>query len=153
MQDFSFYNSIDFWISGKQIIVYPDRDAIDSYKNYTYEDMENELEEIIRKDQAFFEDMDYSISFIWNYKSSRMIDFWKFNANYVDDRSGPLADVRIYKNDRICRDLGAASGNTLLVLGIEEKLRRKSKNLISYLKGPAPKLPFQLQINQDFFNT
>ncbi len=148
---YSFYNSIDIHINDKQIIVYPDIDASTSFNGYQYKDIENHLTKIVEDDLEYFHDMNYGIVFIWNFDGEKMLDFWKFNTNYVDDRSGPLANVRIYKNFERADELEVASGNTLLVLGIEEKLRRKSKDLPSYLKGPAPKLPSGLQIQKNFF--
>jgi hypothetical protein len=44
-----------------------------------------------------------------------------------------------------------ASGNTLLVLGHEEKMRRQSKNLQNYLDGPPPTLPLEIMNGKDFF--
>ena len=63
-----------------------------------------------------------------------MVDMWKFQYNSVDDRSGPLSEVRVYKSGIRCDSIGLASGNTLFVLGHEEKLRRQAKNLEKYLK-------------------
>lgn len=146
----SFYNSIDLFIDGKQIIVYPDIEAGQSYRQFQASDLQNYLTKIISTDQEFFSDMNYGITFLWSLDGEKMVDFWKFNANYVDDRSGPLADVRIYRESKSTTDLGTASGNTLLVLGIEEKLRRKYKTIVDYLNGPAPKLPVGMQINHSF---
>lgn len=152
ISNYSFYNSIDLFIDGKQVIVYPDRDAVGSYKGFQQQDLERHVRKLIKSDPKYFADMNYAISFIWNFEGKRMLDMWKFNGNFVDDRSGPLADVRVYKDMNIERELGAASGNTLLVLGYEEKLRRESHDLATYLKGSAPVLPFGLQLPEDFFN-
>lgn len=149
--NFSFYNSLDLFVNNKQIIVYPDRDAAESYKGFSLQDLKTHITNLIEQDANFFTDMTYAITFIWNYESKKMLDFWKFNGNFVDDRSGPLADVRVYKDHKVTKDLGTASGNTLMVLGIEEQLRRRSEDLAAYLNGPAPKLPFGLQLDQHLF--
>jgi hypothetical protein len=81
-----------------------------------------------------------------------MIDVWKFNVNHVDDRSGPLGNIRVYREGKICTDLGLASGNTLFLIGYEEKLRRQSKNLKSFLDGPDPKLPLETMNEKTFLN-
>lgn len=148
---YSFFPSVDFRLGNTQIIVYPDVDAAESYKGFGYSDMQAYLEKTLNIDPEFFKDMTYGISFIWNFEGRKMLDFWKFTVNYVDDRSGPLADVKIYQELEPTTALGTASGNTLLVLGIEETLRRKSESLEQYLAGPAPQLPFGLQIDQEFF--
>ena len=71
--------------------------------------------------------------------------------NHVDDYSGPLGEVRVFRNGELSNNLGMASGNTLLVLGYEEKLRRQSKDLKGYLKGSVPKLPLELSNGKNFF--
>ncbi|MEK7166963.1 MAG: hypothetical protein AAB732_00925, partial [Patescibacteria group bacterium] len=68
------------------------------------------------------------------------------------DRSGPLGDVRVYREGKLCNKLGFASGNTLIVLGYEERLRRQSKDLKSYLNRPVPKLPLEIMNGKSFFN-
>jgi len=87
---------------------------------------------------------------LWSFDKDKMIDMWKFSDNEVDDRSGPLAEARVYRNGKRCNKLGLASGNTLLVLGYEEKLRRQSKSTKHYLKGQPPVLPLEIQNGMDF---
>ena len=146
----SFYNSIDFSYKGIQIIIWPDADAKEAYKG-DINDLRKHIIEIIDANANYYKDTSYLIGFIWSYKGDKMLDLWKFNNNHVDDRSGPLGDVRVYRNGKVCTDLGLASGNTLLVLGYEEKLRRQSSSLSDYLKGPVPKLPLEIMNGQDFF--
>jgi len=149
----SFFNSIDFHIDGKQVIVWPDKEAVKAYFGMSYKDIEKYIKEIIYKDEKYFKDSDYLVAFMWRYKKDKMIDIWKFDSNYVDDRSGPLGEVRIYRNQSRCTNLGMASGNTLLVLGYEEKLRRQSKDLQEYLEGPPPGLPLEILNGKDFFKS
>ncbi|MEK9129929.1 MAG: hypothetical protein AAB526_00810, partial [Patescibacteria group bacterium] len=68
------------------------------------------------------------------------------------DRSGPLGDVRVYREGKLCNKLGLASGNTLIVLGYEERLRRQSKDLKSYLNRSVSKLPLEIMNGKSFFN-
>jgi len=116
-----------------------------------YNDMEKYLQEIMDKNDDFFGKAEYIVAFIWNYEGDKMIDMWKFDGNYVDDRSGPLSEAKIFRNQKECKDLGLASGNTLLVLGYEEKLRRQKINIKDYLKGDPPNLPLELLNEKDFF--
>lgn len=148
----SFYNCLNFFHKKKQIIIWPDADAKESYKNDDLKSLEKYIFDIIEADTDYYSDTSYIIGFIWSYDGDKMIDVWKFNENHVDDRSGPLGNVRVYKNGKICTNMGLASGNTLLVLGYEEKLRRQSKNLKDYLGGPVPKLPLEIMNGKDFFN-
>ena len=146
----SFYKSLNFFINDLQVIVWPDADAKESYKGMDEKELEKYIVNIIKTD-SYYDDSTYIIAFIWNMNGDRMIDIWKFNDNHVDDRSGPLGNVRVYREGKICNNLGLASGNTLLVLGYEEKLRRQSKNLKNYLEGPAPKLPLEIMNGKNFF--
>ncbi len=147
----SFYNCLNYFYKKKQIIIWPDADAKKSFRNYDSKALEKYILNIIGTDGEYYSDTSYIIGFIWSYNGEKMIDVWKFNNNHVDDRSGPLGNVRVYREGKICTDLGLASGNTLLVLGYEEKLRRQSKNLKSYLSGPVPKLPLEIMNGKDFF--
>ncbi len=146
----SFYNSIDFHIQKKQIIVWPDADAKDSYKYFSEKELLSYIKNIILSDK-YYNNASYIIAFIWSLNGEKMVDMWKFNDNHIDDRSGPLGNVKVYRERKACNELGLASGNTLLVLGYEEKLRRQSKNLKSYLNGPIPKLPMEIMNGKDFF--
>lgn len=146
----SFYNNLNFFINGVQVIVWPDADAKKSYGGMDEKAIESYLADIINSD-PYYSDAAYIIAFIWNMNGDRMVDMWKFNNNHIDDRSGPLGDVRVYREGKVCNDLGLASGNTLLVLGYEEKLRRQSKDLKSYLDGPVPVLPLEIVNGKDFF--
>jgi len=147
----SFYNNLNYFINDLQIIVWPDVDAKKSYKNMTKEQIGNYIKNIVKSDK-YYDDASYIVAFIWSYNGEKILDLWKFNNNHVDDRSGPLGDAKVYREGKLCNDLGLASGNTLIVLGFEEKLRRQSKDLKSYLTGPAPKLPLEIVNGKDFFS-
>ncbi|MEI6499198.1 MAG: hypothetical protein WCO23_04495 [bacterium] len=62
-----------------------------------------------------------------------------------------MGEVKIYKDGKECSNLGIASGNTLLVLGYEEKLRRQATDLNAYFNGPPPALPLELLNRKNFF--
>jgi len=147
----SFYNCLNYFYKNKQIIIWPDVDAKRAYKNFDSRLLEKYILDIIKDDSLYYSDASYLIGFIWSYKGEKMIDVWKFNDNDIDDRSGPLGNIRVYKNGKVCTNLGLASGNTLLVLGYEEKLRRQSKDLKSYLDRPVPKLPLEIMNGKNFF--
>lgn len=146
----SFYNNLNFWIDGRQMIVWPDADAKKSYGTMTEGEIGTYIQATIRQDPDW-QAASYFIVFMWSYETDRMLDIWFFTNNHVDDRSGPLGNVRIFREGKRCDDLGMASGNTLLVLGHEEKMRRQSKNLQNYLDGPPPTLPLEIMNGKDFF--
>ncbi len=147
----SFYKNLDYFINDLQIIVWPDIDAKESYKGFSEKLLGEYIKNIISSDK-YYDDATYIIAFIWSLNGEKMIDIWKFNDNHVDDRSGPLGDVRVYREGKLCDKLGLASGNTLIVLGYEERLRRQSKDLKSYLNGPVPKLPLEIMNGKSFFD-
>lgn len=146
----SFYKNLNFFLDGLQIIVWPDVEAKKSYKWLSEIEIWEYIKDIIKNDD-YYNDSSYIIAFIWSLNWEKMIDIWKFTQNHVDDRSGPLWDVRVYREWKICNNLWLASGNTLLVLWYEEKLRRQSKNLQDYLDWPVPKLPLEIVNWKNFF--
>jgi len=82
----------------------------------------------------------YFIAFCWKSNDLPYIDLWRFKPNPVDDRSGPLADLAVFQSTKRVTEMGAASGNTLAVLGLEELHRRNSGSLENYLRQ-RPELP------------
>jgi hypothetical protein len=62
--------------------------------------------------------------FIWNLDGNKMTDVWIQNMKNWSD-SGPLLDGYIFKNSELTQDAGIASGDSVIVLGREEELRRK----------------------------
>jgi hypothetical protein len=147
----SYFRNLDYKIGGKHVIVYPDKDAVNSFKGFDYDSLGKYLEGIIKKNEEYFKEAGYLIIFIWSFDGKKMVDIWKFNSNFVDDRSGPLGEAKIFKEGKECSDLGLASGSTLMILGYEEKLRRQSADIDAYFQGPPPELPLEIINRQDFF--
>lgn len=148
----SFYKSVDLNYDNLQVIVWPDADSTDAYKWFSYEDLRKYVQDIIESDRDYFDNCIYIISFIWSLDWEKVIDMWKFDDNSVDDRSWPLSEARVYKEWKVCTDIWLSSWNTLLVLWYEEKMRRQSESIDTYLKGPAPQLPLEMMNGLDFFN-
>ncbi len=148
----SFYNNLDFYLDGKQIIVWPDVDAKKTYADFTPEALENYVKSVVKKHKGA-QDSHYFIVFLWSWNEQKMMDVWSFRENSVDDRSGPLSEMDVFCNGEFCNDIGIASGNTLLVLGYEEKLRRQSESLQKYLGGQPPALPLEIVNSKNFFDT
>jgi hypothetical protein len=146
----SFYQSEDIRVLGVQVIVYPDKDAKAAFGARSWDDISELLTTLFKKDEAYYRASAYVIVFMWSYNGDRMFDVWRFTENHVDDRSGPLGEVMVYRNEERCTDLGLASGNTLLVLGHEERLRRQSADTTTYLKGKSPQLPLEICNNTPY---
>jgi len=147
----SYYNNLNYYIDDLQIIVWPDADAKIAYKGLSEKTLGTYIKNIIRSDKDYLK-ASYYIVFIWSFEGDKGIDVWKHHNNFIDDRSGPLTDVKVYREGKLCTDLSVASGNSFLVLGYEEKLRRQSKDLKSYLEGPVPKLPLEIMNGKNFFD-
>jgi hypothetical protein len=52
-------------------------------------------------------------------------------GNWSD--SGPLISCKTFRGYQECTDAGIASGDSIIVLGREEELRRDSKDLETYV--------------------
>ncbi len=147
----SYYQSVDMAFNGKHAIVYADKDAGKAYIDRDYYRMQEYIQWVVQSEGSFYDDVDYFIIFLWNYEGDKMIDIWKYMENSVDVHSGPLSEARTYREGMICTGLGTGSGSTLLILGYEERMRRQAKDLKSYFAGSAPKLPFEMLIEESFF--
>ncbi|MDH4468483.1 MAG: hypothetical protein QE271_10515 [Bacteriovoracaceae bacterium] len=82
----------------------------------------------------------YFIAFCWKSNGLPYVDLWRFKLNPVDDHSGPLADMVVFQSTKQVTEMGVASGNTLVVLGLEELHRRKCSSLENYFIQ-RPELP------------
>jgi hypothetical protein len=81
------YMSDDFFLDGKQIIVYPDSEADLAYSDFSYADMQYYLEDLTTKDPSYFQEYDYMIAFIWSFEGNKMIDIRKHISNSIDAHS------------------------------------------------------------------
>lgn len=83
---------------------------------------------------------DYLIAFCWRDSHTPMVDLWCFSKNPVDDISGPIVEAQVLRAGEPTLERGIASGNTLIVLGLEEQRRRATTGLPDYLRS-RPLLP------------
>lgn len=148
----SFFESFSVNIDSKLFICYADIEAKKSW-NIDKSTFELYLANLYSRHKEILSDGEYYICFLWSDNTYKMMDIWKFKENTFDDRSGPLNQAYIFKNlDRLdLVDIG--SGNTIMVLGYEEKARRQSKDIADYLNNNRPKLPFGICNDKQFFDT
>lgn len=79
-----------------------------------------------------------------------MSDVWIFDK--VDSwGSGPLVDVKIFRNLNLETGIGVSAGDGLLMLGREEELRRTATSLGEYLNGERAVLPEDIQAIEAFY--
>jgi len=147
----SYFNSIDLVVNWINIIVWPDFESKKYYKDFNKEKLTSYFKEILDKNKEQYKKSSYMISFIWWFEWNKMVDIWSFEENFVDDKCWPLWDVQVYKNQEKCYNLSSSSWSTLLILWAEEKLRRQSIDLKSYLNWPIPKLPLEVMNGKEFF--
>lgn len=143
-----FYKPFTTSINKKPVVVYPcvglekilDRNEENSIKNH--------LKTLYSKNGELLTPGEYHIVILWDEASDDknansidvMSDVWIFDK--LDSwGSGPLVDVKIFRNMELETGIGVSAGDGLLMLGREEEVRRNSKSLNDYLNGDRAKLP------------
>lgn len=137
------------------LIVYPVKDenplkeVFDSKNSISIQLHVNKLYE---KNRDKLSKGNYHILFVWNLDKHRMTDVWIFDMKNWSD-SGPLVECIIFRDLEVSSDAGIASGDSLIVLGREEELRRKVGNLEEYIDRSrrVPKFPSGMQPTEDFY--
>lgn len=109
------------------------------------------LSELYRKNHILLKKGQYHIVFVWNLEKHRMTDVWIHSMENWSD-SGPLIEVQTFRDLKPCDDAGIASGDSIIVLGREEELRRNSRNLEEYLdrENNMPSFPPGLHPTESF---
>jgi hypothetical protein len=133
------------------IIIYPVKD-------------ENPLNEIFKSKEEIVEHIDnlykengslkigqYHIIFVWNLNKQRMTDVWIHEMKNWSN-SGPLISCKTFRGYQECTDAGIASGDSLIVLGREEELRRNCKNIEEYVdrSNILPEFPKDFAPDREF---
>jgi hypothetical protein len=93
----------------------------------------------------------YHILFVWNLDKERMTDVWIHEMENWSD-SGPLISCKTFRGYQKCTDAGIASGDSIIVLGREEELRRNSRDIPTYVdrSKKLPNFPKQLTPDIEF---
>jgi hypothetical protein len=92
----------------------------------------------------------YNVVILWNDKKEIMVDLWVYDK-IESWGSGPLVDVKIFKNKKQITNMGVSAGNGLVLLGIEEQHRWTKKSLTEYLTDKRPNLPEQIDFKKSFY--
>ncbi|MBU4246355.1 MAG: hypothetical protein ABIF85_03180 [Nanoarchaeota archaeon] len=112
--------------------------------------IEPKLKLTIIKDKSFAENQKQLFTNLWEQGQTPKLGFeYKPNHSFYNSINFAIQKkhIIVYPDKDA---LGMASGNTLLVLDYEEKLRRQSEDLKSYFNGPSPHLPLELLNGMDF---
>lgn len=94
---------------------------------------------------------EYNILILWNEKKDIIVDLWVFDK-IESWGSGPLVDVKIFRNQKPDNKSGVSAGNGLVLLGLEEQHRWSIKSLDEYINGTRPKLPAKISVRKNFYN-
>lgn len=123
------YKPFNHAINGINLIIYPVKDDNPLQAVFDPKDkkqMIRHIESLYAKHTKSLNKGTYHILFVWNLDGKRMTDVWVHNMNNViETTSGPLLDSYVFKDLELSTDAGIASGDSILVLGREEELRRK----------------------------
>jgi hypothetical protein len=114
------------------LIIYPVKDENPLEEVFSNKDEIIEHIENLYKQNSSLIKGEYHILFIWNLNKERMTDVWIHEMENWSD-SGPLISCKTFRGYKECNDAGIASGDSIIVLGREEELRRNSKDMESYV--------------------
>ncbi len=154
-----FYKPFTTKVNQKPVIIYPciglekvlDRSAAQS--------IERHLEKLYSVNNELLKSGEYHIIILWDEASDDknansidvMSDVWIFDK--LDSwGSGPLVDVKIFRNMSLETGIGVSAGDGLVILGREEEVRRVAKSLDDYLNGTRAKLPDDIAPQEDFYS-
>jgi hypothetical protein len=152
-----FYKPFTTYIKNKPVIVYPCV-GLEKVLNRTEQNsIQNYLSKLYESNSPFLSTGTYHIVILWDQASDDkkaqsidiMSDVWIFDK--IDSwGSGPLVDVKIYRNNNLETAIGVSAGDGLVMLGREEELRRTSESLESYLSGYRALLPEDIMPVENF---
>jgi hypothetical protein len=129
------YKPFSYQVETLPLIVYPvkDENPLEEIFDPANEPaIEKHLDKLYQTQKKILIRGNYHILFVWNLDRHRMTDVWiHYLKNWSD--SGPLVECLTFRDLQLCHDAGIASGDSLIVLGREEELRRQLNNLPEYL--------------------
>lgn len=137
------------------LIVYPVKDENPLTEVFDAKDdhsIQNHLNELYQKYYKALCKGDYHILFVWNLEGSRMTDVWIHDMTNWSD-SGPLIECITFRGLKLCDDAGIASGDSVIVLGREEELRRRVGKVQEYVdrKKHLPDFPDGMTPTESFY--
>lgn len=133
------------------VIVYPCTDIVSNLDRKKANVIEEHLSELYIRNKSNFKTLgQYNIDIIWIDGKDLMTDVWIFDK-IESWGSGPLADVKVFRNFDIEANIGVSAGDGLILLGNEESHRRTKKTLDEYIMGDRPELSSGLNPTEDFY--
>lgn len=142
-------------------VIYPAKDdgyiekAFDRNKKGAIEEY---LQECALKFKDEFEKADLVLAYAWNDGKDRIVDAWFLTKNRISDDSGFLYDIMTIKEGEVVRDMGIGSGNSSIVVTVEELLLRDlildrglSFEQAADREKYFPKFPPGMKPSEDFY--
>ncbi len=147
----AFYNPIKLTIREIPVIVYPCTGLETILDRKERGIIEKHILEIYEKNKSILLDLgQYNIIILWNDGKDIMADVWIYDK-LESWGSGPLVNVKIFRNLNNEKKIGVSAGDGLILLGKEEEYRRTKDSLEEYINSERPKLSEDLVIREDFY--
>ena len=153
-----FYKPFTITNETKPLIVYPCLGLEKILDRNNKESITNHLSNLYSVNKNILSEGTYHILILWDEASDNkdaqsrdvMTDVWIFDK--IDSwGSGPLVDVKIFRNMILETGIGVSAGDGLVMLGREEELRRTAQSLDSYLHGTRATLPRDITPIESFY--
>ncbi len=146
----SFYFPINVRIESLPVIVYP---CLGIEKVFDRSDrgcLEKHINELYTKYSDVLSKGNYHIVILWDNDGDKMSDVWIFDK-LESWQSGPLVDVKIFRNFDSENSIGVSAGDGLVMLGYEEMHRRSKSEFSEYINGQRPTLPKGITPEEEFY--
>ncbi|MBI4019888.1 MAG: hypothetical protein HY367_01035 [Candidatus Aenigmarchaeota archaeon] len=143
-----FYNPISMKVGVTPVIIYPSKGLEEVLDRRDKGCIERHVKELYERNETLHK-AEYNIDILWNSHNDVMADVWIYDK--VEEwGSGPLVDVRIYRNFARDTSSGVSAGNGLVILGLEEQ-HRWATSLEEYIEGERPNLPERISLGKGFY--
>ncbi len=155
-----FYNPFTMELGNIPTIVYPARGLNEVFDRKDRSCLERYLTGLWDLNNGLVSSAtEYMVAMLWNEGTDKMTDLWT-HRNSECYGFGPLIDIKLFRNfqhyipDQNKKDIeeGSASGNTIVLLAVEENHRVKKGNLKEFLSGRRPELPERMKLHEDFYS-
>lgn len=149
----AFYFPKTIKINNIPIIVYPCTGLEKVFNRNTPNCLEDHIQSIYKNNKDLNVG-EYHIIIMWNDGQDKMSDIWIFDK-IESWGSGPLIDVKIFRNLSRELNIGVSAGDGLIMLGreteLEERLRKSNKGLEDYIKSERAQLPDDIKPVEEFY--
>lgn len=149
------YKPFNYQYLSIPLIIYPVKDEnplIEIFNPRDNSSIQKHLHQLYKKHRKQLNRGDYHIVFVWNLDKHRMTDVWIHDLTNWSD-SGPLLECLAFRDLNVCNDAGIASGDSVIVLGREEELRRAVGSIDKYIDREQyiPVFPDGMEPIEDFY--